>query len=204
MVDPGGPRNRARDARHRVDLVGHGTSVRVAWDCCSAPRANGHKCELPGSADRTRGPSDPGPSQPGHLVEPAGYRAHARAPRDCWSTPRPSDLYPSPLGHLVKPVGPRTQEEVAGRAGDPSGAWSRAGIAGDIWLTRGPSDPCPSHQRYRVDLSGTQTRARIARDCWSTLWTLRSGLVSPGTGGRPLLPSDQARVPWTAVQHWGT
>ena len=64
LVDPVGPRNRARVSKDIVDPSG--------------TLALRHKRELSGRAGRPRGPSDPGPSDQGHLVDLAGPQNGAR------------------------------------------------------------------------------------------------------------------------------
>ena len=106
QVDTTGPRAGARDALGEL-VDPESTRTRpVTRDSWSTPHAIGQKRKWPGRAGQPLGPSDPGQSHPGHLVEPAGPWTQVRVTRDSWSTRGPSGSGPSHLGQLVDSVGP--------------------------------------------------------------------------------------------------
>ena len=89
LVDPVGPRNRARVARESW------------WTPC----ALGEECESPGRAGRLRGLKEPGASRPGELVDPAGPRNRAREGWTAGQPRGPSDPGPSRTGLMVDLAG---------------------------------------------------------------------------------------------------
>ena len=104
---PHDPLTRARDARDRWLTPGA-----LGHMCESPGKAVQHpgtraRFELPGTAGQPRGPSEPGLSHPGQLVDPASPREWARVPRECWSTPKFLGTRLEFPGQLVKPVGPQ-------------------------------------------------------------------------------------------------
>ena len=64
------------------------------------------------------------------------------------------------------------------------------GTAGRIC---GPSDQGPSHTRLLVESAGTRTRAPVARDSWSTLWSLGPMHEWPRRNGRACGSSKTGR-----------
>ena len=126
--------------------------------------------------------SDPNPSRPGELIEPAGHepgpesqktsgrtagpQTRARIARDCWSTPWA--------------LGPK--RELPGTAGQKAGLQKQARVTRDNWWTRlafGHGSIC---QGQLVDTAGPRTHAPGA-----------------GTAGRPHRTSDPSS---SVPQHW--
>ena len=184
LVDPAGPRTRAR----------------VATDNLWTRLALGHVPESPGIAGRTLRPSDPGARPPGQPADHAGPRTRARGTRDSWSTPRalghgpespwtparhrgPSDKIrvSRDSGQPLRPLnpGPCTLVQVVEPAGYPTRArfawegWSNLRAVGPECqspgtdgLHRGPMDLGPSHQGQLVDLRGPRKKPQDLRDSW--------------------------------------
>ena len=138
--------------------------------------ALGHKPEWPGTAGPQQGPSDPGPRQPGELVDTKGLRTRPQPPGTAGRPCAPLDASVSGPGQLVHPSGP----------------WSRARVGRDIWLTHGSSGTAPSHLCDLVDPEGPRNWARVAKDIGSTSRALEPERESPGTAFRPLGPSDRS------------
>ena len=114
----------------------------VTWDSWSTACARGHKREWPKTAVQHLGPSDPGQSYPGHLVEPAGPKAWAQVTLGSWSNRRPSGSRPIHPGQLVDSVGPRIWARIT-REG-----WSNTRVAQDSrWTPRalGPKHDSPEN-----------------------------------------------------------
>ena len=109
---------------------------------------------------RPRGHSDPDPSRPGQLVDPAGTWTRARVAQDCWWTPEahgPWHKSPGIAGRHHVPTG--TGPILPGLLIDPVGTWTRARVAGTAGQTRGPSDTVVNRLGQLVDITGSLTQA---------------------------------------------
>ena len=159
--------------------------------------ALGHKPEWPGTAGPQQGPSDPGPRQPGELVDTEGLRTPAPAAWNSWSTLRTLGRkreWSGTAGPPFRPLEPGQSRP--GYLVDPRGLGHGPESPLGPGRPRRPSEPGPSRQRHRVELAGPGTRARVARDCFSTPPALGQKRESPGRVGRHRVPSVQGRVPW--------
>ena len=116
--------------------------AQVAKDSLTTPCALGRKRERPGTAGSPQGPSDPGPSHLGQLVDPTGPLAWARVTPESYLTLRtigPERDTPgsavSTCGHSdLSPTGP-------GQLVDPTGPRSGTRVIRDSWLTSGAFGP---------------------------------------------------------------
>jgi len=132
-----------------VDQAGPRARVRFAWDCRSTPRALGPKHECPGITGQHRGPSEPGRSCPGHMVEPVGPWAWARVAQETRSTPRALGHRPEFREQLVDTEGPRTQARVTRDSWSTVGPQTRTRVVRESWSTMralgpGPVSPGPT------------------------------------------------------------
>ena len=93
LVDPAGPRTRAR----------------VAKDIGSTSRALAEERVLPGTAGQARGHSDPSVSRQGQLVEQAGFQTRVPVARDNWWMRLAFGHGLRAPGQLVDTEGPRTR-----------------------------------------------------------------------------------------------
>ena len=107
------------------------------------------------------------------MVYHMGPRTEARVATDAWST----TWYILP------------GSEWPGSAGHATGHRARARGAQDRWSNAGPRIRARV-PRDRGTPRGPWPQARDTRDCWSTPRSLGPGPGSPGTAGRPLMPSD--------------
>ena len=129
FLSNGGPSDPSASCPGNLATPRHSAQARVTWGNWTTPWAHGPTHESPGSTCRPRGPSDPGPSRPGELVDHAGPRTIAREARDIWSTPRdlgpqrespsragrhrgPSDTGLSRPGELVETTGYHSRARV--------------------------------------------------------------------------------------------
>ena len=120
-----------------------------------------------------------------------GSRTRVQVATDAWSTTR-----------YILPG-----SESPGSAGHATGHRARARGAQDRWSNAGPRIRARV-PRDRGTPRGPWPQARDTRDCWSTPRSLGPGPGSPGTAGRPLMPSDLGtshpgqRVNSTVLRHW--
>ena len=132
-----------------------------------------HGPEAPGTAGR---PWDlgPEPSRAGEFVDTAGPRAPARVAQYRWSNPRA--LGPGP--------------ESPGTAGRPRGPSDSRVSPWHSCSTPRPSGTVSSRPGQLVNTKGFRTRAPVARDCWLTPRTIRTGPELRGPAGGPRGPLD--------------
>ena len=157
-----------------VDITGHRTRPRVAWESCSTPQALEHGPRYHETCGRACGPSELGASPPGQLVDSAGHRTQPRLPGRAGQPRGPSDTSASRLlrfcrtsdlglsrpGRLVDTAVPATRAEFAWES------WSISRALGHrpklTWISgrpRVPSDQGPSHLGQLVDSAVPGTRA---------------------------------------------
>ena len=149
------------------------------------------ECESPGTGGRRCRHSDPGPSHPGQMVEPASPRTRSRVVRDKWTLHELGHGRES-LRQLVDPAVPRTMARVArdswwtpqdfGPGPVSPGTAGRPGSPSDQGLN------CPGQL---VDTAGPLEQAQFSRDSWSTPPALGQGPKSPGTDVPPHRPWDR-------------
>ena len=136
------------------------------------------QARVPGTAGRTRGPSDTGPSRQGLLVDPACPCTWTGFAQDGLSTPQA-------LGH--GPESPRRADRPRGETVGPQPGPVSPEKAGK---PRGKSETSAILPEQLVETVGPQTRARFPGESWSTLRDLGPRPESPGTAGPHRGPSD--------------
>ena len=140
--------------------------ARVASESWSTPWDIGAGREPSRRAGRLRGVSEPGGSQSGEMVDPAGPQTRVRVLQDSWSNPQAHDQSASRPGVLVIPGGP----------------WVRSpGLGG---RHRGLRDTGPRGPGMLVDTAGPGTWSRVARESWLTPRALGTRPESPGSACR--------------------
>ena len=103
---------RASHTGQMIDPVGPRIRARVARDSWLTPRAHRHRPNSPGTADRTHGHSDPGPSTRGSWSNPRALRHGLQSSSTAGRHPGNLDTCASRPGELVNTTGTKTRARI--------------------------------------------------------------------------------------------
>ena len=159
LVDPEGHRTRSPGSRESWSIP--------QAHILSTPRGLGYSPELPGTAGQPSGPSVPGPSHPGRLVDTAVPPTRPQDARDSWSIQRDIGHRPESAETGGRPRDLRPEPESPGRVGRP----------------RGRSDQGKSRSGQLVDSAKPRTWDHVSRGFWSTPRRLGPGTLWAGIAG---------------------
>ena len=189
LVDPVGPRNRARVSKTSGRTRGPSDTSPSRPGLLIDPAGTLTKTRITGKTGRPRGISGTGPSPPGQPFEPTGpwnrtqvsqdsqstprtprARTQVRVTQESWSTLRVFQPWPISPGTAGWTVVPWTQDRVTqGQWFEPAGPRTRPEYTRTACRTRRPSEPGPFQPGQQVDPEEPKTQAQVGQDIWLTL-----------------------------------
>ena len=173
-----------------VDPAGTRTMAQVVRESRSTLQDLGPERESCSRAERHHGPSDPGLSHPGQLVNTVKPQTWEREPGTTGQHLGPSFTGPSLLGWLVDTAVTRPDQKLPGRVGLPRGTWDPSPSRPVQEVGTGALGPWLMSPGEQDEPAGPRKRARGIQDSWLNPRELGHGPEFPGKTGRHCRPSS--------------